>query len=296
MGRRVEAAAAAKGEPNEEARIPVAAAGGDADDDGSAAEAGTETASPSPPPPPSLIIKLPPLPLPPCVDESGLVDGLGGCILRISAAISSKIVLRRGLACPNRWMRCTTDARSGAPSARADASPPRTHGCASASLALGRCFGSFLNNRETKFFASSEMLPQVVPRKEGCCVRMAFQIADSAGASGLDASSKGSLPQSSWYAMTPADHTSASGPTREDRTSGAMNQGVPSNPRSERGSLPGSKKAASPKSMALRGASGASDRSMKFPGFTSRWRIRCEWHWASVRRTARMKEATVISE
>jgi hypothetical protein len=28
------------------------------------------------------------------------------------------------------------------------------------------------------------------------------------------------------------------------------------------------------------------------PGFTSRWRMPRAWHWAKVRRTARMKEAT----
>ena len=81
-------------------------------------------------------------------------------------------------------------------------------------------------------------------------------------------------------------------------TSGAMYQGVPSRPRSSRGLLgcEGSKKAARPKSTALSGARASSDRSMKFPGLTSRWRIPAAWHCASVRSTARMYDAAVLSE
>ena len=80
-------------------------------------------------------------------------------------------------------------------------------------------------------------------------------------------------------------------------TSGAMYHGVPSRPRSSRGlgSL-GSKKAARPKSTALSGARASSDRSMKLPGLTSRWRIPAAWHCARVRSTARMYDAAVRSE
>jgi hypothetical protein len=42
------------------------------------------------------------------------------------------------------------------------------------------------------------------------------------GAKGLRWSSKGSLPVSSWCAITPADHTSLAGNTCELSTSGAM--------------------------------------------------------------------------
>ncbi len=45
---------------------------------------------------------------------------------------------------------------------------------------------------------------------------------DSAGLSGCARSSKGSEPESSWYAITPAAQTSLAGPTSQLRTSGAM--------------------------------------------------------------------------
>jgi len=69
-------------------------------------------------------------------------------------------------------------------------------------------------------------------------------------------------------------------------------QGVPSRPSSVSGSAPGSNGAARPKSIALSGAASSSLASMKLPGFTSRCRMWCEWHCASVRSTARMKLAT----
>lgn len=53
----------------------------------------------------------------------------------------------------------------------------------------------------------------------------------------MEWSSKGKRPVSSSAAMTPADQTSEAGVTLEERTSGAMNQGVPSSPSSVRGRL-----------------------------------------------------------
>jgi hypothetical protein len=92
--------------------------------------------------------------------------------------------------------------------------------------------------------------------------------------------------------MTPAAQQSEAGTTADARASGAMNHGVPSSPRSERGSWSGLKKTARPKSTALTTESSPAWSSIKFPGLTSRWRMPRLWHWARVRRTARMKEAT----
>lgn len=69
------------------------------------------------------------------------------------------------------------------------------------------------------------------------------------GELGLRRSSNGNRPLSSWKAITPADQRSLAGVTRELSTSGAMYQGVPSNPRSRRGRSPSSYGIARPKSV-----------------------------------------------
>ena len=51
----------------------------------------------------------------------------------------------------------------------------------------------------------------------------AHQTLESEGAKGLERSSKGKRPVSSWCAMTPAAHTSLAGSTSERSVSGAMN-------------------------------------------------------------------------
>ena len=71
---------------------------------------------------------------------------------------------------------------------------------------------------------------------------------ERAGLPLLRLSSKGMKPLRSWKAITPADHRSLAGKNSESRFSGARNHGVPSRPRSVRGSWPGSKNTARPKS------------------------------------------------
>mmetsp|Transcript_27685 Transcript_27685/g.70523 ORF Transcript_27685/g.70523 Transcript_27685/m.70523 type:complete len:581 (-) Transcript_27685:676-2418(-) len=186
-----------------------------------------------------------------------------------------------------RWMRATTLCCRRLPVERS-ALVPCSQGCFSASLAVGRLAGSLLSRNLTKSLASSLTPCHHCFLKSTLSLSTERQMAEMEGLKGFLWSSKGSMPVSSWQAMTPALQMSEGVPTWELRVSGAMNQGVPSTPRLVMGISSGSKGTARPKSMAFRGARSSLLSSMKFPGLMSRCRMWCAWHCASVRSTARM--------
>mmetsp|Transcript_28200 Transcript_28200/g.66972 ORF Transcript_28200/g.66972 Transcript_28200/m.66972 type:complete len:246 (+) Transcript_28200:1577-2314(+) len=216
----------------------------------------------------------------------------------ISSAIICRMLRLNWLDCPKRWSLCTTSECRGAclrlPSAAASASS-ESQGCFRASSAVGRLLMSRERRSFTKSFAASDMPFQQGFVKSSLSVRMERQTSDTAGLLGFLRSSNGSRPESSWWAMTPADQTSDLGHTSDCRTSGAMNHGVPSRPRSFLGMLPLSKNTAIPKSMAFRGESSAESRSIKLPGLISLCSIPFSWHCNTVRRTHCMKRATMSS-
>mmetsp|Transcript_3783 Transcript_3783/g.15287 ORF Transcript_3783/g.15287 Transcript_3783/m.15287 type:complete len:245 (-) Transcript_3783:966-1700(-) len=105
----------------------------------------------------------------------------------------------------------------------------RSHGCRSASTAVGRIVGSLWRSLRTRHMASSEISGQ--GSRMSCGSRSSSKIERHTrfmlGCSGLWWSLNGKRPDSSWNSITPAAHTSAAGPTSERNSSGAMNHAVP---------------------------------------------------------------------